>query len=78
MSKDLRSILKVKPYPSSSESVRIGNNTPSTSWQNEENPDISNALWIANEIIETASLNVSRTVKDLVVEPKEAKVSKNR
>lgn len=78
MSKDLRSILKVKPYPSSSESVSIGNNTPSTSRQNEENPDISNALWIANEIIETASLNVSRTVKDLVVEPKEAKVSKNR
>ncbi|KAI5754258.1 hypothetical protein M8J77_007231 [Diaphorina citri] len=72
--KDLKNILKVKSCKSSSGSVSLINHiTPSTS-KNDENSDINNALRIANEIIETASLDVSKAAKDLTVAPEESKV----
>ncbi|XP_026677315.1 uncharacterized protein LOC103506450 [Diaphorina citri] len=75
--KDLKNILKVKSCKSSSGSVSLINHiTPSTS-KNDENSDINNALRIANEIIETASLDVSKAAKDLTVAPEESKGIRN-
>uniref|UniRef100_A0A8D8M4R8 Uncharacterized protein n=1 Tax=Cacopsylla melanoneura TaxID=428564 RepID=A0A8D8M4R8_9HEMI len=78
MNKDLKPILKVKScLPHSEKASCSKQHVLSTCITSEENPDIRTALRIANEIIETASLDVYKAAKNLTSASEESKSFRN-
>lgn len=75
MSQDLHNIIKVKPCVRSNQSISlIKNKDESSNIDSEQIPNILFALRIANEIIETASLDVSKAAQNLALSSGDFKV----